>query len=311
MDSALQFESVSKEYRSLFRRQPFLALTDFSLEVRRGEIFGFLGPNGAGKTTAIHIALGLMFASSGKGTMLGKPFGEARTRRKVGFLAENVSFYNRPAEKLIRFYGELNGVRDPELAQRVKDLLEVFELRDVAKKQVGKFSRGMLQKVGLAQALVNDPELLILDEPTSALDPSARVAVREVLLKARAAGKTVFLSSHLLSEIELICDRIGILHCGKLVRLGTVQELLESKDEFEILARGVAGGLPGAVTSSDGIVRLVVPAAEQKHLIEEIWSKGGELVGLSPVRRSLEDVFLSLTSGENSDGTQKKRELAG
>jgi ABC-2 type transport system ATP-binding protein len=194
----------------------------------------------------------------------------------------------------------------------VKDLLEVFELKDVAKKPVGKFSRGMLQKVGLAQALVNNPELLILDEPTSALDPSARVAVREVLLKARAAGKTVFLSSHLLSEIELICDRIGILHRGRLVRLGTVSELLESKDEFEILARGMRGASPGANPASDGLVRFVVPAAEQKRLIEEIWSKGGEVVSLTPVKRSLEDVFLSLTSAEgaSSDEPGEKRELA-
>lgn len=312
MDSALRFESVSKEYRSLFRRPPFLALNDFSLEVRRGEIFGFLGPNGAGKTTAIHIALGLMFASSGKGMMLGKPFGDARTRRRVGFLAENVSFYNRPAEKLIRFYGELNGVRDPELAQRVKDLLETLELKDVANKSVAKFSRGMLQKMGLAQALVNTPELLILDEPTSALDPSARVAVREILLRARAAGKTVFLSSHLLSEIELICDRIGILRRGKLVRLGSVPELLESKDEFEISARGVSGVLRGAKPASDGIVRLVVPAAEQRRWIEEIWSKGGEVVSLAPVKRSLEDVFISLTSSDDSatDVPKEKGELA-
>jgi ABC-2 type transport system ATP-binding protein len=245
--------------------------------------------------------------------MLGKPFGDARTRRRVGFLAENVSFYNRPAEKLIRFYGELNGARDPELAQRVKDLLEVLDLKDVASKPVARFSRGMLQKVGLAQALVNSPELLILDEPTSALDPSARVAVREILLRARAAGKTVFLSSHLLSEIELICDRIGILHRGKLVRLGTVPELLESKDEFEILARGVNGVLRGAKTASDGIVRLVVPAAEQRRWIEEIWNKGGEVVGLAPVKRTLEDVFISLTSGEDvgSEEPKEKRGLAG
>src|SRR5712664_1080594 len=240
MDSALQFESVSKEYRSFFRRPPFLALNDFSLEVRRGEIFGFLGPNGAGKTTAIHIALGLMFASGGKGTMLGKPFGDARTRRRVGFLAENVSFYNRPAEKLIRFYGELNGVRDPELAQRVKDLLEVLDLKDVASKPVAKFSRGMLQKVGLAQALVNSPELLILDEPTSALDPSARVSIRELLLRFRTQGKTIFLSSHLLSEVELVCDRVAILSRGRVVQTGTLSSMLETTDQMEIVAHAIS-----------------------------------------------------------------------
>jgi ABC-2 type transport system ATP-binding protein len=310
MDPVLSFANVSKEYRSTFRRKPFLALDGFSLDVQRGEIFGFLGPNGAGKTTAIHIALGLMFASSGWGTMLGNPFGHARTRRQVGFLAENVSFYHRPAEKLIRFYGELNGVSDPILRQRVKDLMEVLDLKDVGNKPVAKFSRGMLQKVGLAQALVNEPELLILDEPTSALDPSARVAVREILLRARAVGKTVFLSSHLLSEIELICDRIGIIHRGRLVRLGTVPELLESKDEFEISARGVDDSLPGGKSALDGVVRFVVPAAEQRRWIEEIWNRGGEVVSVAPVKRSLEDVFLAMTSAEHPAGDHEEKQKA-
>jgi ABC-2 type transport system ATP-binding protein len=312
MDPVLSFANISKEYRSTFRRRPFLALDGFSLDVERGEIFGFLGPNGAGKTTAIHIALGLMFATGGRGTMLGNPFGDARTRRRVGFLAENVSFYHRPAEKLIRFYGELNAVSDPILRQRVKDLMEVLELKDVGNKPVAKFSRGMLQKVGLAQALVNDPELLILDEPTSALDPSARVTVREILLRTKAAGKTVFLSSHLLSEIELICDRIGIIHRGKLVRMGTVSELLESKDEFEIAARGVRDGLPGGRVAFDGVVRFVVPAAEQRRWIEEIWNKGGEVISVAPVKRSLEDVFLAMTSAEHpAEDHEEKQEAAG
>lgn len=289
----------------MFRRNRFLALDGFSLEVNRGEIFGFLGPNGAGKTTAIHIALGLMFASGGLGTMLGKPFGHARTRRKVGFLAENISFYHRPAEKLVRFYGELNGVRDPQLAQKVKELLEVLDLKDVGGKPVTKFSRGMLQKVGLAQALVNDPELLILDEPTSALDPSARVAVREILLRARAAGKTVFVSSHLLSEIELICDRIGIIHRGKLVRLGTVPELLESRDESEIIAR-VAADISGGEALADGLKRFRVPATEQRRWIEQIWQSGGEVISVAPVKRTLEDVFLSLTSAETAGNDHKR-----
>jgi ABC-2 type transport system ATP-binding protein len=247
-----------------------------------------------------------MFASGGRGTMLGKPFGDARTRRRVGFLAENVSFYRRKAADLIRFYGELNGVADPELRLRIKDLLEVLDLKDVGSRPVTKFSRGMLQKVGIAQALVNDPELLILDEPTSALDPSARVAVRELLLKARGQGKTIFLSSHLLSEIELICDRVGIIHRGKLVRLGTVRELLESKEEFEIVARGVPKGLRGEALQ-DGLMRFVVPAAEQKESIERIWSGGGEVLSVTPRKRSLEQLFLSLTSQDVDEKRETPR----
>ncbi len=283
MQAALEFRSVTKEYRS-FRRPAFRALDAFSLAIQPGEIFGFLGPNGAGKTTAIHIALGLMSATSGSGTLLGQPFGHARTRRRVGFLAENIAFYHRPAAALIRTYGRLNGVADPELARRTKDLLDTLDLHDVAGKQVAKFSRGMLQRVGLAQALVNDPDLLILDEPTSALDTAGRVTVREILLRAKAQGKTIFLSSHLLSEIELVCDRVGILHRGRLLRVGTVSELLETRAECEITARNGAG-----------LTTVVVRNAEQKAAIERIWASGGEVVSIAPVRRSLEDLFLELT----------------
>src|SRR5215469_3776066 len=164
---ALAFTGVSKQYHGFLGGSRVTALRDFSLRVEPGEIFGFLGPNGAGKTTAIHIALGLMFPSSGHGEMLGHSFGHAPTRRRVGFLAENVSLYHRPAAKLVRFYGALNGMKDPHLWQRTTEMLNELELTDVAARNAGKFSRGMLQRVGLAQALINDPELLILDEPAS------------------------------------------------------------------------------------------------------------------------------------------------
>src|SRR5262249_32066007 len=236
---ALEFDNVSKEYRSFFRSDRIKALDAFSLRVEPGEIFGFLGPNGAGKTTAIHVALGLMFPSSGGGQMLGHAFGHAATRRRVGFLAENVALYYRPASKLVRFYGALNGMRDPELRQRTEQMLEEVDLAGAAGRNVGKFSRGMLQRVGLAQALVGDPELLVLDEPASALDPIGRVQVREILLRARRAGKTVFLSSHLLSEVEQICDRLAIVIRGRVARIGTLSELLETQERFVITARGI------------------------------------------------------------------------
>jgi ABC-2 type transport system ATP-binding protein len=295
--AALEFEQITKDYRGNLRRRSFRALDRFSLRVEPGEIFGFLGPNGAGKTTAIHIALGLMRPSRGAGTLLGQKFGHARTRRRIGFLAENVAYYNRTAQDLIRFYGRLNGIDSIHLNLRMKELLETLELNEVAGKLTNKFSRGMIQKVGLAQALVNDPELLILDEPTSALDPAARVRVRELLLKARHQGKTIFLSSHLLSEVELICDRIAVLHRGKLVRIGTVPELLESRDEFEVIARGTRPDLAGGERLDDGEVRFRVASKEQRSLIENIWANGGEVVSVSPVRKSLEDLFLELTSG--------------
>ena len=238
MPFALEFENISKEYRR-FTGARIAALESFSLQVHKGEIFGFLGPNGAGKTTAIHLAMGFMRATSGKGRMLDKPFGHAPTRRRVGFLAENVALYARPAEQLVRFYGGLNGMSGSLLKKRAGEMREWVGLSQEARRSVGRFSRGMVQRVGLAQALVNDPDLLILDEPTSALDPLARVHVRELLLRMRESGKTVFLSSHLLSEVELVCDRVAILNKGRLVALGKTSELLQSGDKSIIVARGV------------------------------------------------------------------------
>src|SRR6516162_3155881 len=167
MKFALEFDNVTKEYRSFFGRR-FRALDGFSLEVYPTEIFGFLGPNGAGKSTAIHLAMGFMRPTSGRGRLLGEPFGDAATHRRVGFLAESVALYHRRAERLVRFYGALNGMGGGKLQDRARQVLEIVGLQDHANRNAGKFSRGMLQRVGLAQAIVNDPELLILDEPTSA-----------------------------------------------------------------------------------------------------------------------------------------------
>ena len=298
MPPVLEFERVTKEYRSFWGRRTVRALDDFSLSVEAGEIFGFLGPNGAGKTTAIHLAMGFMRPTRGRGRKLGQPFGDAPTRRRVGFLAENVALYHRPAAKLIRFYGMLNGMRDPELACRTREILETVDLTAETDRNLGKFSRGMVQRVGLAQALVHDPELLLLDEPTSALDPLARVAVRELLVKARAAGKTVFLSSHQLSEVELICDRVAILHRGRIARSGTISGLLESDARFEVSARGVKATAFAGAHATNGLVTFQVPAPSQRAAIEQVWSRGGEIVSVNPVRKTLEEIFLEVTREE-------------
>jgi len=308
MKFALEFDHVTKEYRSLFGRR-FRALDSFSLQVYPTEIFGFLGPNGAGKTTAIHLAMGFMRPTSGSGRLLGEPFGHAITRRRVGFLPENLGLYPRPAEQLVRFYGALNGMKACDLKPRAGEVLEMVGLEDHARRNVSRFSRGMLQRVGLAQALVNDPELLILDEPTSALDPVARVGVRELLMKARTQGKTIFLSSHLLSEIELLCDRVAVLHRGQLVRLGRTDELLESYERTEISARGInPNGISKALAPDrsswnfdpDGMVRIAVPRDQQRATISRIWEAGGEIISVVPQRRSLEEIFLEVTSGADS-----------
>jgi ABC-2 type transport system ATP-binding protein len=298
MAAVLEFEEISKQYGGWFTRRPVQALERFSLRVEPGEIFGFLGPNGAGKTTAIHLALGFMRADGGRGLMLGQPFGDARTRRRVGFLAENVALYHRPATKLVKFYGGLNGMGGGRLAQRAKEVLELVNLGASSQRNVGSFSRGMLQRIGLAQALVNDPELLILDEPTSALDPLARVIIRELLLRLKAEGKTVFLSSHLLSEVELVCDRVGVMHRGQLARLGRTAELLHSREQLQVVARGIdAQVFPGAV-SNDSVVSFTIATAHQRETLERIWTLGGEVVSVNPVKRSLEQIFLEVTQGQ-------------
>jgi ABC-2 type transport system ATP-binding protein len=302
---ALAFNDVSKHYRGFFRSQWVTALRNFSLRVERGEIFGFLGPNGAGKTTAMHLAIGLMFPSNGRGEMLGHAFGHAPTRRRIGFLAENVSLYHRSAAKLVRFYGALNGMRDPQLRQRTTEMLKEFEITDVADRNAGKFSRGMLQRVGLAQALVNDPELLILDEPASALDPLGRMRVREILLRARDAGKTVFLSSHLLSEVEQICDRLAIVIKGRVARVGTLSELLESQDRFVITAKGI-DALMFEGSQQNGFIKITVPALTQRRTIEKIWLAGGEVIAVNPIRRTLEDLFVELAN-QNGGGHSGER----
>jgi ABC-2 type transport system ATP-binding protein len=188
----------------------------------------------------------------------------------------------------------------PELAKRAQQVLVSAGLQDHLRRNVSKFSRGMVQRVGLAQALVNNPELLILDEPTSALDPLARVAVRELLLSARNEGKTIFLSSHLLSEVELVCDRVAVLHHGKLMRMGRTADLVHSAGRTEIVARGIAGSMfPGAAVEN-GVVRFAVTPQEQRAAFEQIWALGGEVVSANPMRRSLEEVFLEVTAGTDA-----------
>jgi ABC-2 type transport system ATP-binding protein len=296
MPGVLDYDNVTKDYGGRWARKRVRALNGFTLSLERGEIFGFLGPNGAGKTTAIHLALGFMQPSSGRGCVLGKPFGDAATRARVGFLAENVALYHRPAVPLLKFYGALNGMRPERLKLRARQVLRQVELEAESDRNVARFSRGMQQRIGLAQALINDPELLILDEPTSALDPLARVAMRELLLEANHAGKTIFLSSHLLSEIEMICHRVAILDKGRLVKLGKTEEMLVSRDRYEVVARGIPVDSFAGAQARDGHVEFVIAAPSQRDALERVWTLGGEVLSVNPVRRTLEELFVELTN---------------
>ena len=208
------------------------ALDGLSLNVTRGEIFGFLGPNGAGKTTAIKALLGLIFPKSGHIRLQGLPPADPESRRKVGFSPEEANYYRflTPVE-ILKFYGDICEVPRDVLKKRLPELLELVGLSEFKNKQIGSFSKGMAQKISLAQTLIHDPETLILDEPTSGLDPLARRGLRKILKGLKNEGKTIFFSSHELSEVELLCDSIAILKSGKLVRSGALQEILGSSDQ--------------------------------------------------------------------------------
>jgi ABC-2 type transport system ATP-binding protein len=292
----LEFQGVSKLYRSTFSRQERWALRDFSLRVEAGEIVGFLGPNGAGKTTAIHIAIGLAQPTSGNGTLLGLSFGNVTARRRLGFLSESPAFYHQTARQVLKFCGALNGVRDPDLSRRTADLLAAVGLREDADRNIGRFSRGMLQRIGIAQALINDPQLIVLDEPTSALDPLSRLQVRELLLRARNQGKSVFLSSHQLSEVELVCDRVVFVQNGREVAAGRTDDLLQASDQFEIVASGLTTA-PLAAQNAErdgGRWTFIVDAQQQRAVVQQIWSAGGTLISLTPKMRNLEELFVEL-----------------
>ncbi len=288
MTPRLAFSAISKQ----FGRQT--ALHSLTLNLEPGEILGFLGPNGAGKTTAIHLALGFLRPTSGSGSLLGRPFGDAQARSRLGFVPDVPVFFAESGFRSIDFAARLNGVSDPRLAANIRELLGAVGLPDT-RKDARQFSRGMQQRLGLAQALINDPDLLILDEPTAALDPAGVQQVRELLRSARQAGKSIFFSSHQLTEVEQICDRIAFLHQGRLLRCGSLKEFQTDSERVEMEVRGIPlaelNGMYPA-TAGPASLHIEVSAKEQRRAIEAIWNAGGEIVSLAPLRRSLEDLFL-------------------
>ena len=227
MPPRLTFSAISKQFGR------YTALHPLTLSLEPGEILGFLGPNGAGKTTAIHLALGFLHPSSGSGSLLGRAFGDAEARARLGFVPDVPVFFPESGYRCVEFAARLNGVKDPQLAKNIRDLLGAVGLPDDGKDAL-QYSRGMQQRLALAQALINDPELLILDEPAAALDPAGVQQVRELLRNARNAGKSIFFSSHQLTEVEHICDRIAFLNQGRLVRSGSLREFQSASDRVEI-----------------------------------------------------------------------------
>lgn len=301
---AILIDGLTKEFQSGWPgRPPIRALHGLSLSVRPGEIYGFLGPNGAGKTTTLKILMGLMRATSGKTEVLGRPAGEVDVRRRIGFLPESPYFYDYlTAEEFLSFYGDLAGLRRSERSSRVTQLLELVGLTDARTRQLRKFSKGMLQRVGLAQALIHDPELVILDEPMSGLDPLGRKQVRDLILGLRDQGKTVFFSTHIIPDVEMICDRVGIVVKGRMLAMGRVDELVSHghTQTVEIVCEGIEGAsIPEIKKVASRVLQrgrqclLVLPGLDLlEEMLGVIRAHGGKLISVTPQKGSLEDMFL-------------------
>ena len=235
MTTILQTEKLRVEYRSQEVRQGTkIALHGLDLEVRAGEVFGFLGPNGAGKTTTMNVLLGFTQPTSGTASLFGIDVRQPIARQRIGYLPELTYYYKfLTAEEILRFYAKIFGIASGEADKRIAALLKLVELEHAAKRPIKSYSKGMQQRVGLAQALINNPDLLILDEPTSGLDPLGRMKVREIIQRLKNEGKTVFFSSHELGEVETVCDRVGIVHQGELKAVGTVAEISRGHENLE------------------------------------------------------------------------------
>jgi ABC-2 type transport system ATP-binding protein len=234
--------NINKIYRTGFwLNQKVQSLTNFSLSVRQGETFGLLGPNGAGKTTLLKILLGVIRPTSGRAVLLGRPIGDRATKQKVGYLPENPYFYDfLTAWEFLEFVGGLFQIPASKQKQRIPQLLDLVGLaqKTAKKKQLRQYSKGMMQRVGMAQALINDPELVFFDEPMSGLDPLGRYQVREIILSLKEQGKTIFFNSHVLTDVEQICDRIAILARGELICVGSLEEILGSANVYQVVVKG-------------------------------------------------------------------------
>jgi len=305
---AIEFHNVEKVYRRRFTGQEVTALSDVSFEVGRGEVCAFLGPNGAGKTTSISILMGFLYADSGNIRVLDYEPGDVRAKAQIGFMPENFAFYKYlTAEKLLRFHYLLGGGEPRESLNRIGDLLQQVKLTGYDQLKIGKYSRGMVQRLGLAQALLRDPQLLVLDEPTSGLDPAGRKEVRDLMFSLKAAGKTIFLSSHLLSEVEQICDRVIIIDKGKLLQSGRMEQLLGAGDRVEIVASDLPAEVEPRVADAGGTiergpqgVRIVIATTQKRELAEQLWAAGCDVVSIIPLRSSLEDVYMKVVGGSAS-----------
>ncbi|MDX2041961.1 MAG: ABC transporter ATP-binding protein [Acidobacteriota bacterium] len=294
---------MTQDYLTGFwRKRSVRALDGLSLQVAPGEVFGLLGSNGAGKTTTFKILMGLIRPTSGEARILNMPVQTVAMRRRIGYLPEQPYFYDYlTAREFLVYCGTLCDLPKSTASQRTEELLHQVGLSESADKQLRKFSKGMLQRVGLAQALIHDPEILFLDEPMSGLDPLGRREVRDLIVSLRARGKTIFFSSHILTDVEAMCDRVAILNKGRLIESGKLSEILKTRsNELEVVVSGVtepalaeARNFAVAVSASLETARIRLKDDRGlERLLELTHKAGGRIVSVNPVRESLEDLFV-------------------
>jgi ABC-2 type transport system ATP-binding protein len=312
---AIRTQDLSKDYFiGFWRPRPYRALDRLSIEVAPGEVFGFLGPNGAGKTTTLKLLMQLVFPTSGAAEILGRPVGDIAVRRRIGYLPENPYFYDHlTAEELLDYYGRLFGLAAVDRRRRVSATLDRLGIGAERRLQLRKFSKGMLQRVGLAQAILNDPELLFLDEPMSGLDPLGRRDVRALMLELRDQGRTIFFSSHILSDAEALCSQVAIVAKGRLATAGPLGDLGEfAVNGWELVMTNLPAAALDRVrararrvlsVAGDRYVIDLPPDARPEELLRELTAAGAALVSLNPVRETLEDVFIRRVA-EMGDGAR-------
>ncbi len=300
-DLAIETHHLRKEYGST------VAVADLTLQVERGEVFGFLGPNGAGKTTAVKMLLGLAVPTAGAAQILGRPLDDTETRARIGFLPEHFRFHEwLQAAEFLDLHGQLFGLSAGQRARRIPELLELVGLTAAAHRRLSTYSKGMLQRIGLAQALLPEPELVFLDEPTSGLDPLGRRLVRDVIRKLKADGTTVFLNSHLLSEVEVTCDRVAFIKAGRVVRTAQLDRLVEGLTEVVLRVGEVTPALLDGLRRWDGNPRAdgrrVTLNLLDESVLPEVarWvvGQGVALYALTPQQISLEELFMRVVEGE-------------
>ena len=309
---AIEILGLEKTYMvGFWRKRPRRALSPLQLTVEDGEIFGFLGPNGAGKTTTLKMLMGLVFPTSGSARILGRDWTDPTVKAQIGFLPEQPYFYDYlTAHELLEYYGQLSGVPPKERKQRVEQVLDQVGLSDVQGVQLRKFSKGMLQRAGIAQAILHNPKLVFFDEPMSGLDPMGRREVRDLMEQLKHEGKTVFFSTHILSDAEALCDRVAIIHKGELRGVGAIEELTSSvQGKVEVIWQG--SQIPASIKAlgaechvTGDRIRVISNENQQDMVIDTLRRERLRLIAVIPVRTSLEAYFVEkLRRAETTAGT--------